>query len=70
MSTDPDCHYGDHTYLGGGVCVRCGKRLRCYCGAFVTETGIDAHLATRRSLALASPAAAPPSPDSSEVSRA
>lgn len=39
-----DCHYGDHFWLGGGVCVRCGKRLRCGCGQFVTEAGIEAHL--------------------------
>ena len=44
--THPDCHYGDHLYRGTGACVRCGKRLRCYCGAFVTEAGIDKHLET------------------------
>lgn len=44
LCEDADCHYGDHTYRGGGSCVRCGKRLRCFCGAFVTEAGLDAHL--------------------------
>lgn len=41
---DPDCYYGDHEWRGGGACVRCGVQLRCYCGQFVTESGIDKHL--------------------------
>lgn len=41
---NPDCHYGDHSWRGGGVCVRCGVQLRCYCGQFVTEDGIEKHL--------------------------
>ena len=33
--THPDCHCGDHFYLAkGGVCTRCGFRLRCFCGVF------------------------------------
>ena len=42
--TDADCYFGDHTWLGGGSCVRCGKQLRCYCGQFVREDDIDRHL--------------------------
>lgn len=42
--TNPDCHFGDHLWMGGGVCVRCGLQLRCACGVFVREDGIDAHL--------------------------
>lgn len=41
---DADCHYGDHFWNGGGVCLNCGRRLRCYCGAFVREDGIEKHL--------------------------
>lgn len=41
---DPDCHYGDHSWYGGGVCVRCGIQLRCYCGQFVREDDIERHL--------------------------
>lgn len=40
----PECYYGDHSWRGGGTCVLCGARLRCYCGAFVREDGIDEHL--------------------------
>ncbi len=40
---NPDCHYGDHFWVGG-VCSVCGKRLRCYCGRFVTVEGMDVHL--------------------------
>lgn len=44
---DADCHYGDHHWAGGGLCVRCGKRLRCcYCGRFVTEDGTEEHVRT------------------------
>lgn len=43
-----DCHYGDHAYHGTGACVRCGVRLRCYCGAFVREDSIEAHFETCR----------------------
>ncbi len=39
-----DCHYGDHQWRGGGICIACGTRLRCYCGAFVREDGIEEHL--------------------------
>ena len=39
-----DCHYGDHTWSGGGVCIHCGVQLRCSCGAFVREDDIDRHL--------------------------
>lgn len=44
LGIDPDCHYGDHTYHGGGICMRCYKPLRCSCGQFMREDGIDAHL--------------------------
>jgi hypothetical protein len=44
----PDCQYGDHTWRGGSVCVRCGERLRCYCGQFVREDELDVHLETCR----------------------
>lgn len=50
---DDDCHYGDHSYHGGGICVRCGRQLRCYCGVFIREDGIEAHLATCRTAAAA-----------------
>lgn len=43
-----DCHYGDHQWNGSGVCSGCGKRLRCYCGAFVREDSIDKHLVNCR----------------------
>lgn len=39
-----DCHHGDHEWRGGGSCVRCGKQLRCFCGRFVREDALDAHL--------------------------
>jgi hypothetical protein len=39
-----DCHGGDHQWNGTGVCSGCGKRLRCYCGAFVREDRISEHL--------------------------
>ncbi len=42
--SDPDCHFGDHLYLGGGTCVRCHKPLRCYCGRFIREDELDAHI--------------------------
>ena len=41
---NPDCHFGDHTWRGGGVCVFCGTRLRCFCGQFVREDSIEDHL--------------------------
>lgn len=41
---DPDCHNNDHTWCGGGICVRCGKRLRCLCGQFIREDGVEDHL--------------------------
>jgi len=41
---DPDCHYGDHLWKGGGSCVRCGVKLRCYCGQFVREDDLLRHL--------------------------
>lgn len=41
---DADCHYGDHHWDGGGICSNCGKRLRCYCGCFIREDGIERHL--------------------------
>lgn len=44
LGLDPDCHYGDHTWLGGSICVRCDKRLRCMCGQFMREDSIEAHL--------------------------
>jgi len=50
---NPDCHYGDHTWKGTGACVRCGKRLRCYCGIFIREDGIDEHLRTSCRIAFA-----------------
>jgi hypothetical protein len=42
--TNPDCHYGDHLWMGGGSCVRCGIQLRCYCGCFIREDDIERHL--------------------------
>lgn len=39
------CIMEGHDYRGGGACVRCGDRLRCECGQFVTDAGFDAHLA-------------------------
>lgn len=39
-----DCHYGDHLWKGTSQCVRCGERLRCYCGAFVREDNLDDHV--------------------------
>jgi hypothetical protein len=44
IGLDPDCHYGDHDWAGGGVCIRCGKELRCYCGRFIREDQLDAHV--------------------------
>lgn len=44
MTDSIDCHYGDHLWMGTGACVRCGIQLRCGCGQFVTEEGIDKHL--------------------------
>ena len=44
---DPDCHYGDHTWRGSSQCVRCGARLRCFCGAFVRADNMERHLDTR-----------------------
>lgn len=42
---NPDCHYGDHTWRGGGTCLHCGKRLRCgLCGQFVREDDLDNHV--------------------------
>ena len=48
---NPDCHYGDHSWMGGGICVRCYERLRCYCGMFIREDGIREHLQTTCPLA-------------------
>jgi hypothetical protein len=39
-----DCHYGDHSYRDGSVCVACGHHLRCYCGRFIREDEIEAHI--------------------------
>lgn len=44
MSADADCHYGDHTWRGTSQCVRCDARLRCFCGVFVREDRIEAHM--------------------------
>lgn len=45
MTGDPPCwSSGDHNYRGTGACLACGHRLRCYCGAFVREDGLDDHL--------------------------
>lgn len=41
---NPECYYGDHQWRGGGACICCGKKLRCYCGRFVTEDGLNKHL--------------------------
>lgn len=41
---NPDCHYGDHEWRGGGVCVSCGERLRCNCGRFIRSADLDAHV--------------------------
>lgn len=38
------CYMEGHDWQGGGSCVRCGERLRCACGQFVAEDGIDSHL--------------------------
>ena len=43
MSIDPDCHYGDHHWVGGS-CSRCGKPFRCICGQFAAIETIEAHL--------------------------
>lgn len=40
---NPDCYFGDHNWRGTGACG-CGARLRCACGAFITESGVPAHL--------------------------
>jgi hypothetical protein len=44
IGMNPNCYYGDHDWLGGGVCLACGKRLRCGCGQFVTEDGLEKHI--------------------------
>lgn len=44
MSMYPDglwpsdyCHMEGHQFRDGGVCIRCGERLRCYsCGRYMT----------------------------------
>lgn len=41
---DPDCYMEGHLWRGGGVCVRCGEELRCYCGRFIREDQLDAHV--------------------------
>jgi len=33
-------------YWDGGVCTRCGARLRCGCGRFVTIEKLEKHLET------------------------
>ena len=34
---DPPCWYsGDHYWESSGACTSCGKRLRCFCGAFIS----------------------------------
>lgn len=33
----------DHRYRGGGACFECGHRLRCVCGQFVREDGLESH---------------------------
>jgi hypothetical protein len=49
---DPDCYYGDHHWAdNGSVCSRCGKQLRCICGAFLRADGFDAHAPNCRVLA-------------------
>jgi hypothetical protein len=40
-----DCHYGDHEWRGGSVCIRgCGSRLRCICNCFVRADNMGAHV--------------------------
>jgi hypothetical protein len=41
---DAACYEEGHLWRGTGACVRCGEQLRCYCGRYVTEAGIDKHL--------------------------
>jgi hypothetical protein len=43
-----NCYYNDHDWHGGGACVHCGERLRCFCGQFVTESSMRAHLESCR----------------------
>lgn len=47
---NPDCSINDHTWNGGGICINCDKRLRCLCGQFIREDGIDKHLESCRYL--------------------
>lgn len=50
---NPNCHFGDHDWGGGGVCLSCGKRLRCGCGRFATEDDLERHVREDCPLSLA-----------------
>jgi hypothetical protein len=38
------CYQEGHLWRGTGACVYCGEQLRCFCGRFVREDGIEKHL--------------------------
>ena len=38
------CLMEGHEWRGGSRCVRCGERLRCECGRFVTEDALPDHI--------------------------
>lgn len=40
------CHMEGHEYRDGGICIRCGNRLRCLCGRFVRSDGFETHAKT------------------------
>lgn len=41
----PECvASGDHEWHGSSQCAACGARLRCFCGVFIREDRIDAHM--------------------------
>lgn len=43
MIHHPDCHYGDHHWVGGR-CSLCGKPFRCLCGRFLRIEDLDDHI--------------------------
>jgi hypothetical protein len=43
---NPNCYYGDHDWCGGGICLSCGKRLRCGCGQFIRADDGEKHIET------------------------
>jgi hypothetical protein len=44
-----ECH-GDHVWRGGGICLHCRTRLRCFCGCFIREDGLEEHFKRCRQL--------------------